>query len=305
MAYAKKAAPKGRRSGKRGMLIAVGAVTVAAAGGVFALTRPPKPEQVAKSSIVLADTAKRGGNDFLHCMAGDEPSLDLWSKSDAFLKYVVPKHYHGFPERMRDRCIPALDKLRASLNPNGHVPDRVMLEVDHFKQALVEVKSAAEHLAEKAGAHARTEAEFSAIVRAAGDWEEATLPPTPAPFDRFFACAVPGLSAMKDGADLFRFFAENCIHGDPMGYMTKVQHDCGGVLGGGDVKAAGPAEDLLAARRFRGPKGPVKTHWYTCAKNAYKSWIAEDGGGELVKAMTDLREAGTRLTAAALQVPTT
>jgi len=305
MASAKTAAPAGKRFGRRGILIAVGVVILAAGGGVVALTRPPKPEEIAKSSVVLADTAKRGANDFLHCISEDEPSLDLWAKRDAFLKFVVPKHYQGLPQRLRERCIPALDGLRASLKPSGHVPERVRVEVDHFKQSLGEVKDAAEHLAEKSDTHAHTVASFDAIVQAAGAWEEATLPPTPAPFDRFFACAVPGLGAMRDGGDLFRFFAENCIHGDPMAYMTKVQRECSGALGGSDVKAAEGSQDLLAARQFRGPKGPVKTHWWTCAKNAYKSWVAEDGGEALVKAMTDLRDAGTRLAAAALQVPTT
>jgi len=294
---------RARRIRRWGLL---GIVAVAAGGGVFAWTAlRDDPAEAAKQSNALADTAKQGANEFIRCVAADEPGLDLWRKSDIFVKDMIAKHYTGLGDRMRDRCIPSLGKLRGSLKKDRRVPERVGVALDQYKTALASLETTTTQFAEKTAARDNEERTFHGIVTAATEWQAAPTAAAPTPFERFMVCAVPGIEAMPDGEKLFRFFADTCVHGDPMGFMTKTQRNCGALLSGGAAGAAGGNQDPLVVRRFHtAPKDFMKFLWTGCTKDAYKVWIAADGGGDLLESLTKLREAGTRLAAEALKSPT-
>jgi len=261
------------------------------------------PVESAKQSGALAATAKRGANDFIRCVAADEPDLDLWRKNDLFVKDMIAKHYSGLGNRMRDRCIPSLGKLRSSLKKDRRVPEQVGAALDRYKTALASLETATAQFAEKTAARENQERTFRGIVTAATEWQAAPLASEPTSFERFMVCAVPGLETMPDGEKLFRFFADTCVHGDPMAFMTKTQRDCGAVLSGG---AGAAKQDPLVVRRFHtAPKDFMKFLWTGCAKDAYKVWIAADGGGDLLKSLSELRDAGTRLAAEALKATPT
>jgi hypothetical protein len=265
--------------------------------------RRESPEEVAKSSVALADLGKRAANDFLSCVADDEPNVDLWSVSDGFVKDRIAKHYNGLADRMRDRCLPDLRKTQSALRKGAGVREPVATELEQYKAALAKLAEASDHFIQKAAARTDQEKAFHAIEKAAIDWEAAPLTADAAPFERLFACAVPKLSTMDNADKLFRFFADTCVHGDPFAFMSGIQRDCGAVLRGGAPAGQNAAQDPNMVRRFHEHPGFMKLLWGGCVKDTYKVWLAADGGDALRTSLMDLREPGTRLVAAALQAP--
>jgi hypothetical protein len=264
------------------------------------------PELPAKNAGDLVDTAKRGANDFLRCLAEDEPGLDLWRKKDDFLRIIITKHYRGMADRMRYQCLPALAKFGSSLKTDRDPPDPLVTALNRYKDVLKRVEERADRFVQKSVVRAEDEQAFHAIARAAIEWAEAPVPAQPAPFERFFVCAVPGLPTMKeDGKELYQFFSHTCFHGDPVGFMTRIRRDCGPALRGAAVSPANGASDPLSARRFHGNPGFMRLLWEACAKEAYKVWISNDDGDDVLKSLSDLRDAGSQLVVAAVHVLST
>jgi hypothetical protein len=175
----------------------------------LALHHREDPEEIAKRSLELAGAAKQAGNSLVRCIADDEPNLDLWSKSDESLRTIIAKHYDGLPERMRARCIPALEKVRGSLTKSANVPERVGTALEAYKDALRSAAASGEAFAQKTAARDEEMRGFGEIAKAAIDWGTAPLPTDPAPFERFFVCAVPGLPQLDDSDKLFKHFTTN------------------------------------------------------------------------------------------------
>jgi hypothetical protein len=255
------------------------------------------PEREAKRAADLAAQAKQGANRFLRCVANDQADVDLWSKSDLAVKDLIAKYYPDLSRRMGERCLPLLNDLDRDLGKHGRLSADVSAALGSFQEAVGNTSRAASAFVSKAKEHDEEQASFQKIVDNANNWDAAPVAADAAPFERFFVCAIPK-AVMDSGDDLFHFFANTCVHGDPLGFMRTTARQCGGILRGDVAVGAG---DSSAVRKFHGYHGLMKLGWSGCAKDAYKVWIASDGGPQLVGSLADLRGAGTRLAAAAFK----
>jgi hypothetical protein len=251
----------------------------------------------------LAKAANAGVTEFINCILEDEPNLDMTKASQTFLRDKMAKHYFGLTMRLRDRCLPALEEVSKALQKDPSLSEQAAVALQAYKDKVVTVAKASHEFVRTSQTHDDEERALHAIDKAAGDWESAPIPAVPAPFERFYACAVSGLSEM-DGPDrLFRFFREKCIDGDARAFLTEVQRDCGVVLSGGEPRRTVSHDDLDAVRRLRGPAGFTKLLWGGCVKDAYKVWMAEVGGAAVIRSLLDLRVAATQLVAVAAAQP--
>jgi hypothetical protein len=276
-------------------------VPIAGLAVFLALRHREDPEQAGKQALELAGAAKQAGNNLVRCIADDEPSIDLWQKNDESLRTIIAKHYAGLPDRLRAQCIPALEKVRGSLKKSDGVSPSVGSALAAYQEALRSAAASGERFAEVAAARDEEARGFGQITSAAVDWGSAPLPAAPAPFERFFVCAVPELPRFDDSDQLFKHFASNCLHGDPVAFMSRARRDCGSALSGGNPSGQAAGVDPLTARRFHA--GPfMKLLWGGCAKDAYKVRFAQDGD-ELLRSLANVRDTGSRLARAAFGAP--
>lgn len=74
---------------------------------------------------------------------------------------------------MRDRCLPALEKVRKALQKASSLSEQVGAELEASKNGLVTLAKVSDDFVRTSQAHDDEERAFHAIDKAAGDWESA------------------------------------------------------------------------------------------------------------------------------------
>jgi len=205
--------------------------------------------------MALAEAANAGASAFINCILEDEPNLDMGKASQTFFRDKLAKHYFGLTTRLRDRCLPALEEVRKALQKDPSFSEQVAAELEAYKDKVVSVAKASDDFVRASQARDGGERAFHAIDKAAGDWESAPIPADPAPFERFYACAVPGLGEMKDADTLFRFIKVHIPEAFGQGFRFNVGAHSGVTWAHIPGTWAARTRLLLTQRRRRGDRG--------------------------------------------------
>jgi len=284
----------------RNQKITMAVLVVVAVGGGYVVMQDRKHKAEIQKTLDFVDAwvelDKRETGSFWNCITASQTPVDQLSNSQQItgkLEVAFATQPKTYAETVRGECMTKLDNAKSAFKDMMDVPEAFRAALDRYVDSLPKLGTGIEsYVGKLAGRQERKDLD-TLIQDAGGAWHASTSPtPESIAFDKFLACAVPGLDKLKDAQALLEFLAEECFKRDAGAFMGKAQEACGDGLANVD-KAAKPAGDYkVHMKKFYEEEQRMMTAWSDCARKARKGQKSTDLDEFLVAAKEHMEARG-------------
>lgn len=274
--------PHGARGGGRVIFAMVGLVVLGVGAGIAIRERLHKRALGEKLAWfdrwVERDKQEVGG--LWTCLIQSPTPIETFTNAtqvEAKVEAAAIVQPKTFADRLRNECLPRGDQVVAAFAGVADVPAEFTTVFEVYKQSLPKLKDGIAAYAQ--GLEARSEgAELSAKIQAAGAAWHTSSAPTPEgiAFEKFFRCAVPQVSQLKNAQALLQTLADQCRKRYAAAFWKQVAAKCGALVMDVDPRAKASPTYQDSMKRFFESEQRLMAAWDYCARQAKKGTPTSD-----------------------------
>ena len=275
--YQRLMAERNAAAKKKRMLFGLVAVAAVAAVGYYVIGNRKKTEAAQKILDAGGRFAERDKMDmgaFWTCLMGTDTDVGMFQNADQIQQRVESAYFtqqKTYSDHLTAECVPKLEGARGSLSGLANeMPEALRPPLEKYVAALPKMQEGLESYAEKLKSRGATKDVDGSIQEVGAAF---TTDPTAesVAFEKFMACAIPGLDKMKDIQGVLEYLADTCKK-DPVPFMTKVRADCGNLVQGLDKDAKpAPSKTFKAnVKKFWEEQQRQLQAWEWCGKKSRK-----------------------------------
>jgi hypothetical protein len=256
-----------------------------------------------------ANLEKKETGAYWNCLMASEVDVGMFANGQQIQQRVEgayatqPKTYADY---LISDCVPKAERAKQAMGSlSAETPEEFKAPLAAYVATLPGLVKGTEDYAEKVKNRGATK-DLDAVLQEVGGVWHAEQKPTPQTiaFDKFLACAIPGLDKLKDAQALLEVLADSCYKKDAVAFMDRIRKDCGALLQSPDAAAKPSKEYKARIKKFYEEEQRQMQAWESCSKRSRKGKKAEDmellltSAGDYIKARTDVAKVAKALAGA-------